>query len=222
MLHADVMPEVQQQVLRSLGPFTATNGFYLAGGTAVALHLGHRRSVDLDWFTGSDFRNPRRLAADVQEAAADFAIEDLARGTLHGFTHGVKVSFFEYKYPMLAEPRKWPEFDCRLAGPEDLACMKLSAISSRGERKDFIDVYALGQEGFSLDDMLTWYRSKFPDTQNVVHVLKSLTYFDDAEQDDMPHMYWDLEWEQVRRTLEGWVRDYTRRHPRRRGGRGPR
>lgn len=219
MLHTDVMPEVQRQVLRSLGSFTAANGFYLAGGTAVALHLGHRRSVDLDWFTRSDFHNPRGLASDVQEVAADFSITDLARGTLHGLTCDVKVSFLEYKYPMLAEPMEWSEFGCRVAGPKDLACMKLSAISSRSEKKDFIDIYALGQEGFSLADMLTWYRAKFTDTQNVVHVLKSLTYFDDAEQDDMPHMYWDLEWEQVKRALEDWVRDYTRKQTRG-GGRG--
>ncbi len=212
MLHADVMPEVQQQVLRTLGPYTATHGFYLAGGTAVALHLGHRRSVDLDWFTRADIDDPQRLATDVQEVAPDFSIDAIAKGTLHGSTQEVRVSFLEYKYPMLEEPVEWSEFGCRLAGPEDLACMKLSAISSRAEKKDFIDIYALGQEGLSLADMLAWYRKKFPATENVVHVLKSLTYFDDAEQAEMPHMYRELQWGQVKRTLEKWVEDYTRRH----------
>ena len=67
-MRADVMPPGQQALLRRLGPFAMRHGFYLGGGTAVAIQLGHRRSVDLDWFTGDRLEDPLRLAATLREA----------------------------------------------------------------------------------------------------------------------------------------------------------
>jgi hypothetical protein len=92
---------------------------------------------------------------------------------------------------------------------EDLACMKLSAISSRGAKKDFIDLYALGTQHFTLAQMLGFYQQKF-ETTDLLHVLSSLAYFDDAEPEDTPKLHWELDWETVKRTVQKWVTDYVR------------
>jgi hypothetical protein len=118
--------------------------FYLGGGTALAIHLGHRRSVDFDWFTQEHITDPLRLAQDLNDQGIVFVTRSIERGTLHGSVSGVQVSFLEYRYPLLQPLVAWPMFGCTLASPEDLACMKLSALAQRGAKKDFIDIYALG------------------------------------------------------------------------------
>lgn len=209
-MHPEVMPAVQQRTLHQLAAFATGRGFYLGGGTAVAIQIGHRESVDLDWFTGDEIPDPLALGAELRRAGVDFETTDLEKGTLHGTAGGVKLSFLEYRYPLLRPALEWAEYGCRLAALEDLACMKLSAIAGRGAKKDFIDLYAFGTTTFGLDRMLALYQEKF-ETDDVGHLIYSLTYFDDADPDDMPRMLWDVDWEEVKRTVQAWVRDFVRR-----------
>jgi len=204
-LHPEVLPPEQQAALRPLGPAAAACGFYLGGGTAVAIHLGHRRSVDLAWFTGERLANPLELARELQVRGVPLRIGSVPRGTLLGEVCGVRVSFFEFGYPMLDTPRTWPAFDCRLAGLADLGAMKLLAIEQRGTKKDFVDLYALGLQGFSLGQMLAWYQRKFS-IADAARVCYSLCYFDDADPQPMPEMLLAVPWEQVKKTLRGWVK----------------
>lgn len=209
--HPEVMPGAQQEVLRHLGPFATERGFYLGGGTAVAIHLGHRRSVDLDWFTPDSFPDPPGLARALAAGHGPaLTVESVDRGTLHGVVNRVRVSFLEFRYPALQPTVEWPAYGCRLASLEDLACMKLSAIANRGARKDFVDLYALGRAGLALDRMLELYRERFQ-TRDVGHVVFSLTYFEDAEDEAMPEMLWELAWDEVKRTIQEWVLDLARR-----------
>lgn len=207
VFHPEVMPAVQRTVLRRVGVVATEREFYLAGGTAVALHLGHRESVDLDWFTPGSVDEPLALAAELRRSGMVFDVTGVEQGTLHGTMEGVKLSFLEYRYPSVAPAVAWEEYGCRLASLEDLACMKLSAIGSRGAKRDFIDICALGRSHVPIDRMLGFYRQKFG-IEDVGHALAALTYFDDAEEERMPRMHWDVEWEEIKRTLEGWVREY--------------
>ncbi|TVP58203.1 MAG: hypothetical protein EA351_04135 [Gemmatimonadales bacterium] len=205
--YPEVMPLTQQVLLRRLGKIAADRGFYLAGGTALAIQVGHRRSVDLDWFSPSAI-DPLVLATDLRDAGIPIEVMDIEEGTLHGTAEGVKLSFLEYRYPELVPPVVWPEYHVRLAGLEDLACMKLSAIGGRGAKRDFIDIFALGRSGFTVDQMLQLYGRKY-DFTNFGHTVFALTYFDDAEQEDTPEMLWQVEWDEVKRALERWVLEYT-------------
>jgi hypothetical protein len=207
--HPEVMPNAQQGVLKQLGTAAAEHGFYLAGGTAIAIWLGHRESVDLDWFTGDPIADPHDLAGRLRDGGVGLEVSSVARGTLHGQADGVKLSFLEYRYPLLRPLVPWPEYGCRLAALEDLACMKLSAISSRGAKKDFIDLYAIGTTHFTLPQMLGFYQQKFQ-TTDLLHVLSSLAYFDDAEPEAMPTMHWATRWDEVKRGVGAWVADYVR------------
>jgi hypothetical protein len=182
----------------------AAEGFYLAGGTAVAAHLGHRRSVDLDWFTPDSLGDVAAWARRLADRGAMLTVDLVRPGTLHAQLFGVRVTCLEYRYPLLGEAVVWPEYACRLASLEDLGCMKLSAIAQRGAKKDFVDLYALLTQYRPLPDLLNAYRGKYNVT-DLVHVLYGLANFDDADKERMPTMLWDVDWRTVKRTIRDWV-----------------
>lgn len=204
--HLGILPESQQKALRLLAPEAEARGFYLGGGTAVALHLGHRRSVDLDWFRRDSLPDPLALAQELRDAGLPFVTGQIMRGALHGKLFNVRISFLSYKYRLLDPLVEWPELGCRLASLRDLTCMKLSALAQRGAKKDFVDVYAIGRQGIRISDMLEWYRAKF-EVQDVAHLAYALAYFDDANRERMPHMIWDVEWKEVKRAILGWLEE---------------
>jgi hypothetical protein len=203
--HPEILTRAQQRALRGLGPIVAERGFYLVGGTALALHLGHRRSVDFDWFVPWELDDPLRLAEDLREAGLPFRTHRVAPGTLHGSVWNVRVSLLEYRYPLLRPPVTWSRLGCRLAARPDLGAMKLAALAQRGNKKDFVDVYALSLRRVSLRDMLIWYREKFA-VSDVLHVLYSLAYFDEADRERMPRMLWPTTWPEVKARLRHWLR----------------
>ncbi|NJM41730.1 MAG: nucleotidyl transferase AbiEii/AbiGii toxin family protein [Anaerolineae bacterium] len=188
-----------------LGEIMTTSGFYLGGGTALALLLDHRHSVDLDWFHPKDF-DPRQITERIQDAGIGLTILRTEEGTLHGLLSGVRVSLLRYRYPLLRPLVMWSQYRCHLAALEDLVCMKLVAITQRGAKKDFIDIYALGQGTLTLAEMLRLYQRKF-DTQDIAQVLYALGYFADADPEDMPRLYLNTDWRTIKRTLESWVRE---------------
>jgi hypothetical protein len=196
----------QISVLKSLGGQMSAMGFYLAGGTALAIHLSHRISVNLDWFTPNSFADGMILAQSLRNSNIDLDIEQVSSGTLHGSVKGVRVSFLQYQYPLLKPLEQWNEMSCPLASLEDLACMKLSAIAQRGARKDFCDIYALGKKAFSLSQMLGFYQKKFS-IRDIGSVLYGLVYFDDAESERMPRMLLDVGWREIKNTILGWVKE---------------
>lgn len=180
--------------------------YYLGGGTTIAIYLGHRHSVDLDWFTEEGITDPMRLAQNIRDKGIPFVTGQIERGTLHGTISGVRISFLEYKYPLLKPLIIWQKATCQLATLEDLACMKLSALTQRGSKKDFVDIYALGLRYFSLRDMLRLYQKKFS-VEDMGHVLYGLSYFDDADKERLPKMFWDTNWRTIKKTIQGWVKE---------------
>lgn len=160
-MHARVMTAPQKRALSEFGPAATRHGFVLAGGTTVALHLGHRRSVDLDWFTARPFADPLAFAATLRSESVPFETEEVAPGTLHGLAGGVKVRFLEFRYPELEAPLAWTAGRCSLASLADLSAMKLAALAQRGARKDFVDIYALAREFRPLPELVGLYQQKF-------------------------------------------------------------
>jgi hypothetical protein len=176
---------LQKKILQQLGPILMRQHYYLGGETTIAIYLGHRHSVDLDWFTEEGITDPMRLAQNIRDKGIPFVTGQIERGTLHGTISGVRISFLEYKYPLLKPLIIWQKAACQLATLEDLAYMKLSALTQRGSKKDFVDIYALGLRYFSLRDMLRLYQKKFS-VEDMGHVLYGLSYFDDADKERLP------------------------------------
>lgn len=193
--HREVVSEAVQRTLDQLDRASVLGSFYLAGGTGLALHLGHRRSVDLDFFTSEPF-DPDTILNKVQRRTA-LVVIGKGSETLHAHIAGVKVSFLGSPYPLL--------FPAKLLGgvtisdARDIGCMKISAIAGRGTKRDFVDLYAVSQD-CGLRQLLEWSKQKFHRASySVVHILKSLTYFEEAEQDPMPDMLIPLSWDDVKR-----------------------
>jgi predicted nucleotidyltransferase component of viral defense system len=206
--HTEGLSKRQLSVLQKLGPVAQEKDFYLGGGTALTIYFGHRVSVDLDWFTSVPIEDVMLLAQSFRTENLNFVTEQTAPGTLHGSISNVRVTFLEYKYPLLKPHIHWQEVGGLLASLEDLACMKLSAVAQRGARKDFCDIFALGTKRFSLKEMLDLYRKKFA-IQDLGHVLYGLAYFDDAENERMPKILWDVKWTEIKKTIQSWVKAVT-------------
>jgi hypothetical protein len=199
-----VLGAAQQRALGVLAPVVTPLGWYLAGGTALALQLGHRRSVDLDWFLPGDFQDPPRLAHFLRSRNVPFVTDQEGPGTLHGRVGGVRTTFLEYQYQLL-EVLIAHATGARLAGRRDLGAMKLSAVAQRGAKKDFIDVHALLASGLRLPAAVEDYRRKFSVT-DVTHLLYSLVYFDEADKQRMPKMLRKVTWREIKAALRDEVR----------------
>ncbi len=198
--HPNVLTERQREVLAQLGPFADSHGFYLAGGTAVALRLGHRLSEDFDWFAPAPSVLPDNMPSELEVAGIPAVTREISPGTYHGQVGGVNITFLRYRYALLEPPEYWSEYGCRVASLADLGCMKLSAVSQRSEPKDFIDLYVILNQITTLAELLTNYRRKY-NVSDIVPVLYGLTYFDEAERKPMPRMLVPLDWPTLKSTL---------------------
>lgn len=205
--HERILTATQQGVLERIASLLRNKGFYLAGGTALALWYGHRLSEDFDWFA-TQLDEPEALRTEIETSGLALENARTERGTVIGWIDGVKVSLFEYRYPLLEPLAFWPESGADLAPPRDIAAMKLSAVAQRGSRKDFVDVYELLRQGHSLDAMLRDYRAKFQ--TDPFPVLKGLTYFDDAEREPLPAMLKPFDWMEAKNEIVRTVRSHMR------------
>ncbi|MBD5392445.1 nucleotidyl transferase AbiEii/AbiGii toxin family protein [bacterium] len=179
MLHTEVVERTTLELLKRLQQEEPLQAFCLAGGTSLALYLGHRISVDLDLFTPESFdtRGLEKFLGDHYGFRTSFS----ASNTLKGSIENVKIDCITHAYPYLVPP--YQEEGVRLYGMEDIIAMKLSAIADDGSRmKDFIDIACLSTR-FSFASMLGFYERKFPNA-NVVRPLKALTYFEDIDQNE--------------------------------------
>lgn len=201
----EVLDPAQSALLKRMGGLLTRDGFHLGGGTAVALHLGHRRSVDLDWFTTSSLPDPLQHVARLRAAGLALTDVEVQRGTVHARADGVRVSLIEYLYPLLKEPEPLGDTGARVAALEDLSAMKLAAVAQRGTRRDFVDVHALATRFRPLRDLLGLYRSRYG-IADATHVLYGLSYFDDAEPEQMPDMLVPADWAEIKRDIRAWVK----------------
>ncbi len=173
--------------------------FVLVGGTALALQLGHRESMDADLFGDQPLET-----LDLAMILSGFGkVQLLKKSPSIQVYHvdSIKVDFVNYRYAFL---RPFIEKSgLRLASPVDIAAMKLSAIAGRGSKKDFIDLYLL-LDHFTLREMMNFYLQKFPDGSEFL-VLKSLMYFDDADSEAAPKMFVDLTWKEIKHQIRDEV-----------------
>ncbi|WP_166442836.1 nucleotidyl transferase AbiEii/AbiGii toxin family protein [Phragmitibacter flavus] len=180
----------------------ALQNFTLAGGTSLALRFGHRLSVDLDFFNVEPFDHDS-LAHSLQK---DFTWDERRRLTtgITAFISDVKVDFVKYPYPKL-HPDDITE-NVRLMSLPDVSAMKLSAITNRGAKKDFYDLHHLIAK-LGLSTIIANYQAKYIHTDPLM-LLRSLTYFADAEDDEDPVSLVDLTWDTVKKDISKAVKKF--------------
>jgi hypothetical protein len=203
-LHTEILSDAQENLLYLLSKVLSNTDFYLAGGTALALHIGHRPSLDFDWFI-SRIGDPEDLYKILKASNISYSVLTTSFETIYLNINSIQVSFIGYDYPMLKPPdiisSKYP---FQIAGLDDIACMKLSAIASRGSRKDFVDLYFLVNEFRSLEEYLRLFMRKYKNN-DLGYIIKSLVYFKDAEAEPELKVIKPLDWEKLKADFEEWV-----------------
>jgi predicted nucleotidyltransferase component of viral defense system len=189
-------------LLKKLQSIEELKDMRLVGGTALALYLGHRKSIDLDLF-GNHNLDIEELINIIQKQDIDVELTSSNENACGFFLNNIKVDIVKYSYPWLKEVYR--EDDIRLARKEDISAMKLLAITKRGTKKDFIDLFFLLKE-YSLKQMLNFFQEKYP-KMSLFMVIKSLDYFADAEQYSMPKMLVDVSWQEVKEKIKQEVKD---------------
>lgn len=191
------------ELLKAISAQLEVKELRLVGGTALALQYGHRQSVDLDFF--GRLPEDKDELIDVVRRVGDVTVLNRSKIILQMVVNQVKVDFVDYsRYPWIDEPILGDGFV--LASDKDIAAMKINAIMGRGTRKDFIDLYVLLQH-YSLTQIMDFYRQKYPEFSEY-RALLSMTYFDDAEMQDMPLMFIKTPWESMKTSIIQAVEAY--------------
>ena len=190
------------ELLREIQKRNLFKGLRLVGGTALALQIGHRISNDLDFF-GSLKADKISITNELNKIGKVLILNSTENINIYT-VNGIKVDIVNYPYPWLNNEVK--KDSLKLADIKDIAAMKLSAITGRGTKKDFIDFYFL-LKYFSLEQMLNFYEQKYHDG-SIFLVIRSLSYFDDADQDILPKMFTNINWDNIKETISESIKNF--------------
>jgi len=196
--HWEAVTPSARVLLAALSQLPLLRPFYLGGGTALALRLGHRISQDLDLFANIESLDDDFRHSIMQELRQDHAVNVL-RDSVFGLVleaNGQPISFFSYGYPMLEPTDLVSGF--QIAGILDIGLMKMDAIAGRGTRRDFYDLYFIASR-VSLDELFAQSTNKYPYSHGFeMRVLVALVDFDVADQQDEPMLLLPAEWSEVK------------------------
>jgi len=195
MLHLKSISPELLELLTQLMHNDVFKHYNLVGGTALALQIGHRISIDIDLFGNCEIDEIAVL--DQLNAFGPVHVLKKSKNILICSVQGIKVDIVNYSYPILENTLI--SDGIRMVGLKDIAAMKMNAISGRGSKKDFIDVYYLLQY-FTLEVMIDLYLQKYSNGSEFL-VRKSLTFFDDAEEEEMPVMLEDISWDRIKERI---------------------
>lgn len=183
MLHTETVDGSTLELIRQLQSDPVFKDFVLVGGTALSLQIGHRISVDIDFFTQREFNNTEML--EHLEQNYGFKEQYRSANTLKGIIDGIFVDLLRHNYKYIADHLIVEGI--KMASTQDIAAMKVNAITGNGTRaKDFIDVYFLLKD-YSFSEIIGFYKAKY-NTRNDFHAIKSLTYFEDILVEEWPNM----------------------------------
>lgn len=191
-----ILPLKTRNLLKELSQKDFIKDFYLAGGTALVLEFKHRISNDLDFFSDKEFNTIylKNRLKKIGEWDPDIETEN----TLIGRLNSVKCSFFYLPYGLIGETIYLNKL--RIADLNDIALMKILAISQRATKRDFIDLYILTGGFKPLPELLKLFPKKFGKFDyNFHHIIKSLIYFDEADKDKMPRTFTNIDWKTIKK-----------------------
>src|SRR3989338_5513261 len=209
--HYETLPNQTKKALDFLSgeKWLKESKWYLAGGTALALQVGNRKSVDLDFFTTDrDFDGRKLLANFIGNQDWQTDVEE--KNTIYGTFCGAKVSFIAY--PFFIPKQDFIQYGrVKILQPIDIAVMKVVAVSQRGRKRDFFDLYLCSNNIEPLNNLVRRLKEQYPSVaHDYNHILKSLVYFEDAESDPKPEIYFGVDWEDVKNFFETKIPQITK------------
>lgn len=197
--HYETLPRRTKKALMFLSEekWLKESGWYLAGGTALALSTGNRKSLDLDFFTQEkNFDEKKLIARFLKNKEWQTDVEE--KNTIYGELFKAKVSFIAYPFFIPKQEPIW-RGSMKVLRPKDIAVMKITAISQRGRKRDFFDLYWCAKNIESLEEIIKRLPVQYPAVaHDYHHILKSLVYFEDAESDPEPEINFDANWKKVK------------------------
>ena len=202
MLHTATVHPATLAILKKVMEMPAFQQFNLVGGTSLSLQIGHRISIDLDLFTFEDYDSQTMLNALETIGNVDILVDKPP--FLQVKLDDVKMDFLKFPYPFVKEFKEIEGI--RLVSIELIAVMKLLAIARRGVKKDFYDLYFL-LEKYTLDEIVSYFEDQIKKV-DMFHIIKSLTYFDDADSDANPKMLIKVSWQNVKKSISYKVNAY--------------
>lgn len=201
-----ILDDKRKSILQNLVKSIELKDYYMAGGTALSLQLGLRKSIDFDFFVPHSF-DTDNLLREITKLYPDTKIRQHTERTLDLDVEGIQVSFFHYGYEMVNPyvfDKNLPEL--KMASPQDIAAMKLSAIGSRGSRKDFYDLYQIcNKMDISPESMNRILQIKFGKNTDPSYMIMGLSYFADAENEKLSELYVDYDWKRVKSFFEHYA-----------------
>src|SRR3990167_7778162 len=205
-MHPNILNKNQLTIIKKL-KLPKPPGFYLAGGTALALQIGHRTSIDFDFYSQKKFSSPQ-LAKDIKKTFPNAKMLFTAEDTLKSIIGETELSFFYYSYQLLELLEQYQ--DINIASLADVAAMKLAAIIQRGTRRDFVDIYYL-LNFYTLGELINFAIKKYPGYQLML-ILRALIYLEDAEKEKYPRsikvLDADFSWEKAKNKIFTEVKRY--------------
>ena len=196
MLHYETVDEGTLGLLKQLQSLSILSEMRLVGGTSLALQIGHRKSIDIELFgiLSADYEN---LVDELKTLGEVVSLKNSKN--IHSLLiNEIKVDIVNYEYKWLTN--KITTDNIHLASIEDIAAMKLNAIIGRGSKKDFIDLFFILKD-YSLATLIDFYTKKYNDGSTFL-VLKSLTYFEDADMEEMPFMFNNIDWQTIKDNIK--------------------
>lgn len=206
MLHYETIEPATLELLRQIEALPGFADMRLVGGTALALQLGHRKSVDLDFF-GSMAFDSNELEEALRPLGTVVPLKKSMNINIY-LVNGIKIDVVNYSYAWLEEAVLVDGL--RLASQADIAAMKVNAVIGRGTRKDFIDIAYL-LRSYSLSQILRFYFTKYPEA-SVFLASKSLAYYADADKDPMPVMFSSESWEEIKAFISSKYDEYEQQY----------
>lgn len=196
MLHYETVDTGTLALLKKLQSLSIFNEMRLVGGTSLALQIGHRKSIDIDLFGNLQVEYENLI--DELKTIGEVVPLKNSKNIHSLLINDIKVDIVNYEYKWLEN--KIIHENIYLASIQDIAAIKLNAIIGRGSKKDFIDLFFILKH-YSLSEIFKFYDDKYHDGSSFL-VLKSLTYFEDAEIEEMPYMFSDVTWQTVKDNIK--------------------
>ena len=202
MLHYETVDEGTLGLLKQLQSLDILSEMRLVGGTSLALQIGHRKSIDIDLFGILNVEFD--ILIDELKTLGEVVLLKNSKNIHSLLINDIKVDIVNYNYKWLKN--KMTIDNIYFATIEDIAAMKLNAIMGRGSKKDFIDLYFI-LKNYTLTTLMDFYSKKYHDG-SIFLVLKSLAYFDDADEQEMPFMFHNTSWQTMKNNIKKALADY--------------
>ncbi len=203
MLFEETVDPKLAELTRQLCVYPPLSNFVLVGGTALSLQIGHRRSIDIDLFSNESFEAEKMAKTLINDYG--LLVNNRFTNTILGTINSIKIDILSHQYKWI---RPWVEMKgIRMASCEDIAAMKLNAITDNGSRlKDFVDIAFLSSH-FTLQQMLDFFEMKYTGNSSII-ALKSLCYFEDIDFDvDINYRNHAISWKTIQSRIIDMVQN---------------